>query len=74
MNERIKELIKLANGITYDDDGAELTPALVGKELEKFAELIVKECLFIIDDERKPDMVNRTELWHQIVEHFGVEE
>ena len=40
---------------------------------EKFAELIVRECLFIIDDERKPEMVSRIELWKQIVEHFGVE-
>ena len=40
--------------------------------LIKFAELIVQECLFIVDDERKPDMVSRTELWHQIREHFGV--
>ena len=44
MNERIKELIKAVGGIGHDDDGNELTPALVGKELEKFAELIVAEC------------------------------
>ena len=60
MNERIKELIK-SLGIIPEDEHYEV------------AELIVRECLFIIDDERKPDMVNRTELWHQIVEHFGVE-
>jgi len=41
---------------------------------QKFAELIVRECLFIIDDERKPEMVSQIELWKQIKEHFGVEE
>ena len=52
------------------DSNGEARPC--GFDTKKFAELIVRECLFIIDDERKPDMVNRTELWHQIVEHFGV--
>ena len=74
MNERIRELIEQA-GYTkgHHDEYGRLT-VMPEFNKEKFAELIVKECLFIIDDERKPDMVNRTELWHQIVEHFGVEE
>jgi hypothetical protein len=45
MNKRIKELAEQAGAIGYDDDGNELTPVLVGKDLTKFAELIVKECL-----------------------------
>ena len=45
MNERIKELVKQAGGIYHNDDGDELTPALVGKGLEKFAELIVAKVL-----------------------------
>jgi hypothetical protein len=49
MNERIRELIKQAGGIGYDDDGNELTPVLVGKELEKFTELIVRECASICE-------------------------
>lgn len=74
MNERIRELIEQA-GYTkgHHDEYGRLT-VMPEFNKEKFAELIVKECLFIIDDERKPDMVNRTELWHQIVEHFGVDE
>ena len=66
MNERIfTELYKKAWGHF---------PCPTGEpELRRFAELIVRECLFIVDDERKPDMVSRTELWHQIGEHFGVE-
>jgi hypothetical protein len=41
-------------------------------DLERFAKLIIKECITIID-ERKPIMANRIELWDQINKHFGVE-
>ena len=51
MNERIKLLAKQAGGIYHNDDGDELTPALVGKGLEKFAELIVFECIGILETE-----------------------
>ena len=70
MNDRIRELAQEAYTYALIHDNS-CHGEVYNK---KFAELIVKECLFIIDDERKPDMVNRTELWHQIVEHFGVEE
>ena len=65
MNKRIEKLAEqagfdLGNGQTY--------------KVENFAQLIVQECLFIIDDERKPNMVDRVELWKQIKQHFGVEE
>ena len=66
MNERIKELA--AQAVYYDEDEESWE-----FDRKKFAELIVKECLFIIDDERKPNMVDRVELWKQIKEHFGVE-
>ena len=42
MNERIKELALQAGGSHYPDVG--------GKTLEKFAELIVQECLNICED------------------------
>ena len=45
MNERIKELLKQSCGFEYDEDGHELTPILVGKDLAKFAELIVEATL-----------------------------
>lgn len=75
MNERIQELAEQAGmivdkyGLARDaENGLE-----DGVDIYKFAELIVQECLFIIDDERKPNMVDRVELWKQIKEHFGVE-
>ena len=88
MNERIRELVGRAGGIGHDDDGNELTPALVGKDLEKFAELIVKECNKISKEtcnELKADesiqtpgskinwnLYNAT-LRNKLAEHFWVE-
>ena len=42
MNERIRELMaEASSGACYDGN----EPALFGIEIEKFAELIVRECL-----------------------------
>ena len=65
MNKRILELIEQAGGIGHDDDGNELTPALVGSGLEKFAELIVKECALQCVHNEDMDLIEK---------HFGVEE
>ena len=76
MNERIKELLKQAGGIQHDEDGDELTAFLVGKDLEKFAELIVKECAKVCRDQ--PNVyalkADRDNCAIAIEEHFGVEE
>ena len=64
MNERIRELVKQAGGIYHNDDGDELTPALVGKGLEKFAELIIRECA---------DLVMNDDNAFDVLKHFGVE-
>ena len=71
MNERIRELAKQAGGIYHNDDGDELTPALVGKGLEKFAELIVAEMLQTCEDH--PGWSGRM-ISEQIKQDFGVEE
>lgn len=63
MNERIEELV----------DQCYHQYSEYNIDLEKFAELIIRECLFIIDDERKPEMASRVELWKKIKEHFGVD-
>ena len=68
MNERIGELAFKA--VSECESDMRIPPEFY----KKFAELIVWECLFIIDDESKPEMVSRIELWKQIKEHFGVEE
>ena len=64
MNERIRELLKQAGGIQHDEDGDELTAFLVGKDLEKFAELIVRECTLQCIHNEDMDLIEK---------HFGVE-
>ena len=82
MNKKIKELIKQMGGIRYDDDNEEMTPMLIDKELETFAELIVKECAKQLYQARdRYDHTPGRELSAQAMElaaalienHFGVE-
>ena len=61
MNEKIKELALQAGGSHYPDVG--------GKTLEKFAELMVRECISALDD--ADGSVHHREC---LLEHFGVEE
>ena len=73
MNERIKELIKQATtieehkwGVSYDNF-----------DKEKFAELIVLECISIAQDRAAFDWAPPNDVNHiidEIKEHFGVEE
>jgi hypothetical protein len=69
MNERIKELA-LQAGLTQAKDfksGDEVKNFVFGNGLEKFAELIVKECIEIVDSGYLIGPAN------QLREHFGVE-
>ena len=78
MNERIKELLKQSCGFEYDEDGNELI--LVGKDLAKFAELIVQECAKVCDDLDIDDWGDKSfddgtyYCSRAIKQHFGVEE
>jgi len=85
MNERMVELIKQLGGIQYNEDGDELTPILVGKDLEKFAELIVRECIAqAVKEEERYDLLGGRDCEYcsmamsnfqgVLAEHFGVEE
>jgi hypothetical protein len=73
MNERIKELAKQAGASYYNTYTG---PLLSPKDIEKFAELIVKECSNIAwqytpDTE---DLEYSHLIKDKILEHFGVEE
>ncbi len=61
MNERIRELAHEAGLPTYNPEG-------IPTKLEKFAELIVKECANVAADHEALD------IYEEIREHFGVEE
>ena len=72
MNERIRELAEQA-GLKVNADG-EIGPAFFGSidaGYKKFAELIVRECLLKIENERfeLPDFIIDS-----VKQHFGVEE
>jgi hypothetical protein len=75
MNERIKELAKEAGLIQAKDfkSGDEVKNIVFSNGLEKFAELIVRECLEIaIEEERHAPFEGPVET--KIRQHFGVEE
>ena len=89
MNERIRLLAEQAGSVFEQTNGLNDCPqdSLVGDEIEKFAELIVKECARIAratpcpyeEDEVRQrlghtwDMAS-LEAGREIVKHFGVEE
>jgi hypothetical protein len=66
MNERIEKLmVNASSGACYDGN----EPLLSGTEIEKFAELIVRECISALDD--ADGSVHHSEC---LLEHFGVNE
>ncbi len=70
MNERIRQLIKTKSTILFpgtDTVDCEIT------DIEKFAELIVRECGVALSPMLR-DMVSRGQAYDLIKEHFGVEE
>ena len=69
MNERIKEFAKQAGFYKYGEDFEDI--------IEKFAELIVKECISIAQDRAAFDWAPPNDVNHiinEIKQHFGVEE
>ena len=79
MNERIRQLALDAGiGFTlWDDSGREMIDNYTPEEyLEKFAELIVKECALLCVSRPGPgdDVRSRGHCSEQILQHFGVEE
>jgi len=77
MNEKIKQLAEQA-GISFTDYGSgEFFDEndIDVPNLEKFAELIVRECAKFLDENSGYDDANNA--WHpepeELLEHFGVE-
>ena len=78
MNERIRELAGQAGaGINYTDNGEPFGVHFNKYEtFEKFADLIVRECIRKIEDiaesSNDPQPIYRVAV--ELLEHFGVEE
>ena len=69
MNERIRELAEQASsGACYDEPGS---VTLYNDEIEKFAELIVKECIKLCD---QVDLVGADDCMDKIRDQFEAEE
>ena len=69
MNERISELAEQASsGACYDEPGS---VTLYNDEIEKFAELIVKECIKLCD---QVDLIGADDCIDKIKDYFEVEE
>ena len=84
MNERIKELAEQSGCKVMDGEwyipsatGLEKIVYTKGIGLEKFAELIVQECIKVVDDtitENQEMNIGLVMASDAIVSHFGVEE
>ena len=72
MNERIRELAEQAGfSFKYKTAPDEMNPGHKLKDLKKFAELIVRECIFAVED---AGGINKYHYTKAISKHFGVEE
>ena len=67
MNERIKEIAEQV-GFGWDD---KYHWYVGSRQMEKFAELIVRECAYIMDKDADHPFVSRGSI---LKHHFGVEE
>jgi hypothetical protein len=75
MNERIKELWGNSTGASVPGEGFYSSASKYN--IEKFAELIVRECMDICyrtDTEYEGHKVKSTVIASKVAEHFGVEE
>ena len=70
MNDRIKEL--LIQSEVFNKDGTVLKD-VTGYELNKFAELIVQECVQLCQECIDDGCIEAQEPMTKIKEHFGVE-
>jgi len=79
MNEKIKQIAEQA-GLRFTQRMSNPMVSIVdGKEtdLEKFAELIVKECISVLEEQIYQSMDEEgDEIWADVIlkEHFGVKE
>ena len=73
MNERIKELMMNSWNTYFNEEMNGTRFPIVQKfDAEKFAELIVKECIDIVLDS-SVEYATRPQVASEIKEHFGVE-
>ena len=72
MNERIKQLANQAGAEVKIIHGDILYISKADLDIEKFAELIVEECIDVVDV--GGEFVSRPKMVERLKQHFGVEE
>ena len=73
MNERIRELARQAGATTTQRSGW-IDYGTLDLDVEKFAELIVRECVEIVEETRWMVPPSQEQIARSIKQHFGVEE
>ena len=74
MNERIKLLAEQAKAESNQWLGSKPAITITYDELEKFAELIVRECADVAEETRWMVPPSQEQIARSIKQHFGVEE
>lgn len=74
MNERIKELMAGAVTFHLDPDSNAYEAQVSPEDLELFAELIIRECLNVINQPNGVGDDDVIRISRDVKEHFGVEE
>jgi L-2-hydroxyglutarate oxidase LhgO len=72
MNERIRELAK-QTGYIWHASGEPQIYEFTPEKLEKFAKLIVSECMDVLDPGEN-QLIARFQARQWLAEHFGIEE
>ena len=72
MNERIRELLGQAYDEAVPETWTTLSSEQLGRIYDKFAELIVRECIDVVSD-CDVEYCTRPQIASEIKEHFGVE-
>jgi hypothetical protein len=68
MNERIRQLARQADLYAFVSDES------IDPDIEKFAELIVRECIEVVERQKCKMSYGPTFVIEDIKQHFGVEE
>ena len=76
MNEKIKQLqntagIQVVRTLMRGDENTEVKLMLTQTQLDRFAELIVQECIDTVSDS-SVEYATRPQIVSEIKEHFGV--
>lgn len=74
MNERIKELMTQSGIVPIPNSTRPIFVQCPMSDMEKFAELIVRECATVVQETRWMAQPSQEQIANRIKQHFGVEQ